>query len=431
MNEPVRSVQPTTQRQKDQETGQPVPAHGRLRRISPAGFARVLLGSAIIGWDSLASATEASEPASSPGESQGDKTGEAGPAPGTPAYAAIGFLFEAAESAGRAGSAGLRLADRAASPVMRWAGRSRLLAPARRRFDALAERGSVAVDRWTERGWEEATRSRDLVETAMVQVVDASIDQIAQNPQVVELVQTQGQSLTQEIAEELRERAVSADLLLDRWVCRGLGRQTRRLPASTTEARAAGRAGAVAPCLIGQPAGFVSRLVAFLVDIALIGVSFFIMGSIVETIGSVLGFGFGLGQIPSLLPAIPALDYVGLSLSGTTVFGIGYMVFFWTLGGKTPGKALMGLRITTATGHRLSFVRAVLRLAGYALSALPFYLGFLWITVDRRQRAWHDHLFRTRVIYTWEARPEERWLADELGKPAPKTAGSLPKRADS
>lgn len=42
--------------------------------------------------------------------------------------------------------------------------------------------------------------------------------------------------------------------------------------------------------------------------------------------------------------------------------------------------------------------RAVLRLVGYLLSALPFYLGFLWVMGPRRM-AWHDRLARTQVIY--------------------------------
>jgi hypothetical protein len=34
--------------------------------------------------------------------------------------------------------------------------------------------------------------------------------------------------------------------------------------------------------------------------------------------------------------------------------------------------------------------------------------------VDRQQRSWADLLAGTRVVYTWEARPEEEFLADEL-----------------
>jgi uncharacterized RDD family membrane protein YckC len=74
----------------------------------------------------------------------------------------------------------------------------------------------------------------------------------------------------------------------------------------------------------------------------------------------------------------------------------------------------MGLRVVTINGKRLSLLRAILRLIGYLLSALPLYLGFLWTLVDDRRQGWHDKLAGTCVVYTWAARPDERFLAYQL-----------------
>jgi uncharacterized RDD family membrane protein YckC len=43
-----------------------------------------------------------------------------------------------------------------------------------------------------------------------------------------------------------------------------------------------------------------------------------------------------------------------------------------------------------------------------------FFLGFLWIFVDRRRQGWHDKIANTYVIYTWAAKPDERFLAKRI-----------------
>ena len=77
----------------------------------------------------------------------------------------------------------------------------------------------------------------------------------------------------------------------------------------------------------------------------------------------------------------------------------GVIVTFWRHFGATPGKLAVGIRIVDArTGKTPSTRRLVLRLAGYLLSALPFYLGFLWAAVDRRKQGWHDKIAGTVVV---------------------------------
>jgi len=81
-----------------------------------------------------------------------------------------------------------------------------------------------------------------------------------------------------------------------------------------------------------------------------------------------------------------------------------YFVAFWRWRGQTPGKWLLGIRVIALDYTRLgrgkiSVGRAVVRLVGYLVSALPFYLGFLWILGPQR-RGFHDRLARTAVVYT-------------------------------
>src|SRR5262249_49191275 len=67
--------------------------------------------------------------------------------------------------------------------------------------------------------------------------------------------------------------------------------------------------------------------------------------------------------------------------------------------GQTAGMRILGIRIIRTDGRPFTMGRAVLRhLAGYPLSMLGFFLGFLWILWDRRQQGWHDKLARTVVV---------------------------------
>jgi uncharacterized RDD family membrane protein YckC len=82
------------------------------------------------------------------------------------------------------------------------------------------------------------------------------------------------------------------------------------------------------------------------------------------------------------------------------LLGVLAVLAFWRLCGATPGKLAAGIRIVDArTGAPAPIGRLALRLLCYLVSALPLYLGFLWIAVDRRKQGWHDKIARTLVIY--------------------------------
>ena len=66
--------------------------------------------------------------------------------------------------------------------------------------------------------------------------------------------------------------------------------------------------------------------------------------------------------------------------------------------GQTVGKYLMRLRVVGKEGQRIGYGRALLRWVLYWVSLLPFWLGVVWIFVDRQNRAWHDGLCGTRVV---------------------------------
>lgn len=74
-------------------------------------------------------------------------------------------------------------------------------------------------------------------------------------------------------------------------------------------------------------------------------------------------------------------------------------LFLFVQQGRTPGKALAGLRVVKLDGTPLSIGDAALRGAlGYFLSSLVLYAGFFWALIDRQRRGWHDMIARTVVV---------------------------------
>jgi uncharacterized RDD family membrane protein YckC len=156
--------------------------------------------------------------------------------------------------------------------------------------------------------------------------------------------------------------------------------------------------------LQGQHAGFVSRLFAFGIDVVIVAVSLTLASWFLTSLGQI----FGLDDLWGILGSRDTTE-IRVASSGlfATFFNVGYLLLFWCLTGQTLGHMLMGLRVVSLDGDYLSFWRSVRRVIGYSLAALPFFLGFLWALVDKRQQGWHDKVAGTCVIYTWAAQPDE------------------------
>ncbi len=167
---------------------------------------------------------------------------------------------------------------------------------------------------------------------------------------------------------------------------------------------------------LGYYAGFISRLVAFTIDLvitmfSIVAVSWFI--SVTATVFQLSAtWDFLVSKVPQLANVVPMIinPVVG------SVLAIGYIflynALFVTILGQTPGKLLMGVRVLTVNGRSVPFWRSSLRVAAYLISAIVFFMGFLWVLVDDRRQAWHDKIAGTYVVYAWEARPDERFLVE-------------------
>lgn len=75
------------------------------------------------------------------------------------------------------------------------------------------------------------------------------------------------------------------------------------------------------------------------------------------------------------------------------------IILFWVYRSATPGKIVLGLMIVDAkTGQKPSTSQLIGRYFAYYVSMLPFFLGFIWVGLDRRKQGWHDKLAGTVVV---------------------------------
>lgn len=216
----------------------------RLSRLR--SLTRLMIGGALTGYDSLLRRLSAKEleleQRTTPqggSDSPSDKTAMQGD---NLRLAIIGFIFDMQDTLGK----GLETADqmsrstgRVLEEVFKPIYSSQLLSPMRNRFEQLALRGQQEVERWIEIGQREETISRELANTTLVEQVNDSIEYLAANEKVQELVQSQSVGLIGEIVEETRERSVSADNYLEAWVRTMLRRPMRsELPKPPPELKA-------------------------------------------------------------------------------------------------------------------------------------------------------------------------------------------------
>ena len=128
---------------------------------------------------------------------------------------------------------------------------------------------------------------------------------------------------------------------------------------------------------VGHPAGFWIRLVAMIID------------------GILVGIGYSV-----ILIFMLAIEMFSLALIISFIWALGYHIYFPSSNMMaTPGKAILGLKITDDFGSQISAGKAVLRYVGYIINALTLNIGFLIVGFTDNKRGLHDMVASTRVTY--------------------------------
>ncbi|MCL4788529.1 MAG: RDD family protein [Verrucomicrobia bacterium] len=136
-------------------------------------------------------------------------------------------------------------------------------------------------------------------------------------------------------------------------------------------------------------AGFWIRFAAVFLDGLILGAVNFAIGMVAG-----LSAGQAIGAEPTAALALQlVLILVQLAI------GIGYETFMIGKYGATLGKMACKIRVVTADGEPVTYLRAFGRYFGKMLSYFTCSIGFIMAAFDDQKRGLHDHICNTRVIY--------------------------------
>jgi uncharacterized RDD family membrane protein YckC len=141
-----------------------------------------------------------------------------------------------------------------------------------------------------------------------------------------------------------------------------------------------------------QYGGFWIRFVAAILDGIITGIAGLI-------VGAALGFACGMLMGATSTPA--EIEFVAGLIGNVVGIVIGWLYdacFTASTYQGTPGKIILGLRVTDVYGNRISFGRATGRHFAKILSGIVLLIGYIVAAFDERKRSWHDHLAGTLVI---------------------------------
>ncbi len=155
--------------------------------------------------------------------------------------------------------------------------------------------------------------------------------------------------------------------------------------------RSSGKASVGSAALGGQTAGFGIRLGAYLIDSIILSIAVMLVMVPTGILAAVIG--------PRSQGFAVAVTVVGWLLG--MVVGIGYLLVPWARSGTTPGKKMLKLKIVRDDGvEPLGYGKAGLRLLGYMVSGVIFYVGFIMVAFTDGHKGLHDIIAGTRVVKT-------------------------------
>ena len=76
-----------------------------------------------------------------------------------------------------------------------------------------------------------------------------------------------------------------------------------------------------------------------------------------------------------------------------------FFTYFWIADGQTIGMKAWRLRLVMNSGRRPSLNQVTVRFIAACISFAALGLGYWWVFIDKRNRAWPDMLSDSRIIY--------------------------------
>jgi uncharacterized RDD family membrane protein YckC len=149
-------------------------------------------------------------------------------------------------------------------------------------------------------------------------------------------------------------------------------------------------------------ASFGQRFLAYLIDIIILMVIFWIIFSV-----------FGISMMgdyasmdPETMSSEEAAEVLSKGLGGmmmanllSTVISILYFAYFESSAKQgTFGKQALGIQVTDMDGNRISFGKAILRNIGRIISGMILLIGYIMAAFTSKKQALHDLIASTLVL---------------------------------
>jgi uncharacterized RDD family membrane protein YckC len=211
-------------------------------------------------------------------------------------------------------------------------------------------------------------RTGELVdEVARSPLLERVIRDAVSSPAVRQALTASTSTVGSEMVGSLRRATVRADAAVERPPRRWLHRP---VPAA------------------GVYAGAASRGLALVLDVLIAQLLFLVVaGSVALVTSLTVGGGHSWW-------------YGALAGVGWLIVQAAYFIGFWASAGRTPGMALLGLRVRDARNQAPGVIRSAVRLVGLWIAVAIVFLGFVPVLVDDRRRALQDFLAGTEVVYS-------------------------------
>lgn len=140
-----------------------------------------------------------------------------------------------------------------------------------------------------------------------------------------------------------------------------------------------------------QYVGFGRRLVAWILDVLVLGVIQFLVGLVL-----------GGGSMALYTTNVDTAAVAGSGMLSTIVgiaLSIGYVVFYQGSTGQTIGKKVMSIRVVDSSGDKPSYMTFFLRdIVGKAVSGIILLIGYFMVLWDSKKQGLHDKIAGTYVV---------------------------------
>lgn len=132
-------------------------------------------------------------------------------------------------------------------------------------------------------------------------------------------------------------------------------------------------------------AGFWKRLIAFVIDFILLGILYLLIGIVLASI-----IGTEDDQYNTFLAIFYTLSFI--------VFWLYYAIAESSSIQATPGKIVLGIKVTDTEGKRISFLRSTGRNFAKIISWLILLIGYIMVAFTEKKQGLHDIIADTLVV---------------------------------